>query len=445
LAHIWWIYATTCNPEQQGVIIVTGLVTVVVGTQWGDEGKGKLVDLLGNKADLCLRFQGGGNAGHTVINEFGTFKLHLIPSGVFNTQCVCILGTGTVVDPPALLEELAEIAQQGIAGKNVYVSDRAHVVMPYHKLLDQVEDTDRGTYRVGTTGRGIGPAYTDKSARMGIRIGDLLHESVLRDKLGILLRRHNTILTMIYGQQPFEQERLVADCLAWGNLLKERMVDTVPLVRAALREGKRIVLEGQLSAMKDIDWGSYPFVTSSSPTAAGAAAGAGIPPRCIDQIIGVAKAYSTQVGVGPMPTELHDAWGDFLRKEGGEFGATTGRPRRIGWFDAIVTRYVCELNGCTALALTKLDVLDSLAEIPVCVAYRYKGKRIEDLPDTLVHGQCEPIYEVLPGWQTPTWEARSLGDLPRNARAYIDCVAKLTATPVHSIGVGPHREQTLLM
>ncbi len=424
---------------------MVGTVTVVVGTQWGDEGKGKLVDLLSNEADLCMRFQGGGNAGHTVVNKYGEFKLHLVPCGIFNPACTCIMGTGTVIDPPALQEELDSLIAQGVAPNNLFISDRAHVVMPYHKLLDKVEDVARGPYRVDTTGRGIGPAYTDKVGRIGIRIGDLLHEEVLRAKLDVILHRHNAVLTTVYQQPAFEREQLVRDCLQWGQQLRERIVDTVPMIREALRDGKQILLEGQLSAMKDIDWGSYPFVTSSSPTAAGAAAGAGIPPRRIEQVIGVAKAYSTQVGTGPMPTELRSEQGDELRQLGGEFGATTGRPRRVGWFDAVVTRYVAEINGCTAIALTKLGVLDTLAEIPVCVAYKYQGQRIDDLPDPLIHEQCEPIYEVLPGWQQSTRQARTLADLPRNARAYLDRLTELAQTPLHSVGVGPHREQTLRM
>lgn len=423
---------------------MSALVTVVVGTQWGDEGKGKIVDLLSTEANMCVRFQGGGNAGHTVINEYGTFKLHLVPSGVFNPQCLSILGTGTVIDPPAMLEELQEIASQGVNIDNVKISDRAHVVMPYHKVLDKVEDQARGAYRVDTTGRGIGPAYTDKVGRIGIRISDLLHERVLRDKLAIILRRHNAVLTNVYGEQPFDLEQLVAEALIWGEQLNARIVDTVPLMRAALRDGKQIMLEGQLSAMKDIDWGSYPFVTSSSPSAGGAAVGAGIPPCYINRVIGVAKAYSTQVGTGPMPTELHDELGAHLRELGGEFGATTGRPRRIGWFDSVVTRYVTELNGCTGLAITKLDVLDTFAEIPVCTGYRYRGELITDLPDPLIHEACEPVYEVLPGWQQPTSSMQSLTGLPYNARAYLDRLAELTGVSVHSVGVGPHRNQTLL-
>lgn len=419
-------------------------VTVVVGTQWGDEGKGKVVDLLSTETNMCVRFQGGGNAGHTVINEYGTFKLHLVPSGVFNPQCISLLGTGTAIDPPAFVEELREIAEQGINVENVKVSDRAHVVMPYHKLLDKVEDEARGAYRVDTTGRGIGPTYTDKVARIGIRVCDLLHEQVLRDKLEIILRRHNAVLTNVYGQEAFDLEQLVAECLTWGEQLRPRIVDTVPMMRAALRDGKRIMLEGQLSAMKDIDWGSYPFVTSSSPTAGGAAVGAGIPPRYIDRVIGVAKSYSTQVGTGPMPSELYGEEGDHLRELGGEYGATTGRPRRIGWFDSVVTRYVTELNGCTGLAITKLDVLDSYAEIPVCTGYRYQGELLTDLPDPLIHEQCEPVYEVFPGWQQPTSTVQSLTGLPRNARAYLDRLAELTGVPLHSVGVGPHRNQTLL-
>jgi adenylosuccinate synthase len=423
---------------------MSGNITVVVGTQWGDEGKGKLVDLLSGEADVCMRFQGGGNAGHTVVNASGEFKLHQVPCGIFNPACVSIMGTGTVIDAPALLEELEGLARQNIAISPMLLSDRAHVVMPYHKILDEVEDQARGAYRVDTTKRGIGPAYTDKVARIGIRVQDLLAEDVLRAKLEIVLRRTNALLTGVYSQRPFEKEPLVEECLRWGELLKARIVDTVPLVRAALKEGKRVVLEGQLSAMKDLDWGSYPFVTSSSPTAAGAAAGAGIPPRQIDRVIGVAKAYSTQVGTGPMPTELKGEDGTALRELGGEFGATTGRPRRIGWFDAVVTRYVSEINGCTELAMTKLDVLDSLSEIPVCTAYRYQGENLEDLPGPFVHEECEPVYKVLPGWQTSTRAARSIQDLPRNARAYLDYLAELTQLPLHSVGVGPHREQTIL-
>jgi adenylosuccinate synthase len=422
---------------------MTSNVTVVVGTQWGDEGKGKLVDLLSEQADVCMRFQGGGNAGHTVVNAFGEFKLHQVPCGIFHPACVCIMGTGTVIDPSAILEEMDYLTSKGVTVAQLVLSDRAHVVMPYHKLLDEVEDIARGAYRVDTTKRGIGPAYTDKVARIGLRLQDLFHEDVLRAKLEILLQRHNTLLTTLYGQKPFEKEQLVAQGLQWGEQLKARTVDTVPLLRAALKAGQSILLEGQLSAMKDLDWGSYPFVTASSPTAAGAAAGAGIPPQQLSRVIGVAKAYSTQVGTGPMPSECQDEWGEKLRQLGGEFGATTGRPRRTGWFDAVVTRYVCEINGCTDLAITKLDVLDSLPEIQVCVAYRYRGERIEDVPDPLMHEQCEPIYEVFPGWQTSTRNARTLQDLPPNARAYLERLAELVQTPIHSVGVGPHREQTI--
>lgn len=422
-----------------------GTVTVVVGTQWGDEGKGKLVDLLSEHADVCMRFQGGGNAGHTVVNSAGSFKLHQVPCGIFNSDCICVMGTGTVIDPPALIEELDSLSDRGITLAHLLLSDRAHVVMPYHKLLDEVEDYARGAYRVDTTRRGIGPAYTDKAARIGIRLQDLLYADVMSAKLDILLQRHNALLTTIYAQKPFVKDEVLATCLKWGELLKPRIVDTVPLLRSFLRTEKTLLLEGQLSAMKDIDWGSYPFVTTSSPTAAGAAAGAGIPPRQITQIIGVAKAYSTQVGTGPMPAECKDAQGETLRQLGDEFGVTTGRPRRTGWFDAVVTRYVSEINGCTDLAITKLDVLDTLAEIPICVAYCYRGERLEEVPDPVIHEQCEPVYEVLPGWQTPTLQVRSLQDLPRNARAYLDRLAELVQVPLHSVGVGPHREQTILL
>jgi adenylosuccinate synthase len=421
-----------------------GSVIVVVGTQWGDEGKGKLVDLLSGDADICMRFQGGGNAGHTVVNAFGDFKLHLVPCGIFRPDCVCVLGTGTVIDPAALLDELQSLEQHGVSTHNMFLSGRAHVVMPYHKLLDQVEDSARGAYRVDTTGRGIGPAYTDKVARIGVRMSDLLDETILSNKLNIVLRRHNAVLTTIYNQPPLELPTLLSQALEWGRLLRPRIIDTFPLVRSALREHKNVILEGQLSAMKDIDWGSYPFVTSSSPTSGGASIGSGIPPRSIDRVIGVSKAYSTQVGTGPMPTELLGTEAEHLRRLGGEFGATTGRARRVGWFDAVVTRFVTELNGCTDLAITKLDILDTLAEIPICTAYRYKGELLTDLPDPDIHERCEPVYEILPGWRSSTVELRTLQDLPYNARAYLDRLTELVNVPLHSVGVGPHREQTIL-
>ena len=420
-------------------------VTVVVGAQWGDEGKGKVVDLLGGQADMVIRFQGGSNAGHTVVNAHGEFKLHLLPSGIFNPDCTCILGTGTVVDPSALLAEMAEVRERGVTLPPLYVSQRAHVVLPYHRLFDRLEDEERGKYRVETTGRGIGPAYTDKVGRVGIRMGDLLNEPVLREKLAIVLGRRNAILTKVYGQEPVDEAALAEECLEWGRALRPHVVDTHPLIRDALRAGKRLLLEGQLSAMKDIDWGSYPFVTSSSPTAGGAAVGAGIPPRSIDEVIGVAKAYSTQVGTGPMPAEITGEVADRLRTLGGEFGATTGRPRRVGWFDAVVTRYVAELNGFTGLAVTKLDLLDGFAEIPVCVAYRYQGEQLDDVPDEETHAACEPVWRMLPGWQSPTTEARTLAELPRHARAYLDFLSEQTRTPLHSVGVGPHREQTIVV
>ncbi|MGI8914593.1 MAG: adenylosuccinate synthase [Chloroflexota bacterium] len=420
-------------------------VTVVVGAQWGDEGKGKVVDLLAGGSDLVMRFQGGSNAGHTVINDFGEFALHLLPSGIFNPACTCVLGAGTVVDPPALLGEIATVTAKGIQLPPLYISNRAHVVMPYHRLFDRLEDEERGRFRVDTTGRGIGPAYTDKIGRIGIRVGELTQEAVLRDKLAIVLGRRNAILSKVYGAETFDEGQVLADCLEWGRRLQPYVLDTVPLVRAALRDGKRILLEGQLSAMKDIDWGSYPYVTSSSPTAGGAAVGAGIPPRAIDRVIGVAKAYSTQVGTGPMPAEISGEQAEYLRRLGGEFGATTGRPRRIGWFDVVVTRYVAELNGFTQLALTKLDLLDTLDEIPVCIAYRVQGERLDDIPDEETHARCEPIYQVLPGWKTSTAQARSLADLPANARAYIDLITEQVGAPLHSIGLGPHRDQTIVL
>jgi adenylosuccinate synthase len=420
-------------------------VTVVVGTQWGDEGKGKVVDLLSTSADYVIRFQGGSNAGHTVINDLGEFKLHLLPSGIFNPACTCILGTGTAVDPEGLLAEMADVRAKGVSLPPFHIANRAHVVMPYHRLFDRLEDDERGKYRVETTGRGIGPAYTDKVGRIGIRMGDLLNEAVLREKLAIVVRRRNAMLRHVYHQPEIDAEQLVTQCLAWGQELRPHITDTMPVIHAALRQGKTLLLEGQLSAMKDIDWGSYPFVTSSSPTAGGACVGAGIPPRAISTVIGVAKAYSTQVGTGPMPSEISGPIADTIRTIGGEFGATTGRPRRVGWFDGVVTRYVADLNGLTGLAITKLDLLDQFAEIPVCVGYTYRGTHLDYVPSEDVHDACQPVWETFTGWQASTAGARKLSDLPTQARAYLDRLCTLTGVGLHSVGVGPHRDQTIVV
>ncbi len=419
-------------------------VTVVLGAQWGDEGKGKIVDFLAQAADFVVRFQGGSNAGHTVVNEHGEFKLHLLPSGVFAPRCTSVLGTGTVIDPQGLLDEITQITSRGVRLPPVVVSDRAHVVLPYHRLFDQLEDIERGQFKVETTGRGIGPAYTDKYARVGIRMGDLLRPKVLQAKLQVVASKRNRLLRDIYRAQTFDEAALFAQCVEWGKHLAPYITDTFPLLRDAVRAGKNILLEGQLSGMKDIDWGSYPFVTSSSPTAGGASTGSGIPPRAIERVIGVAKAYSTQVGTGPMPTELEGAVADDLRQRGGEFGATTGRPRRVGWFDAVVTRYLAELNGFTDLVVTKLDLFDHLDEIPVCYAYEYQGQTLFDMPNEFIHGQCKPLYRLLPGWKTSTASVRKLSDLPVGARNFVEVIEELVGVPVFAAGVGPEREALAL-
>jgi adenylosuccinate synthase len=415
-------------------------ITAVVGAQYGDEGKGRVVDYLAGQADLVVRYQGGDNAGHTVVEPRGTFRLHLIPSGIFNPKTACLVGTGTVVNPATLLTEMEELAQAGVDLSNLWLSERAQVVLPYHRLLDGLEERARGGAQIGTTGRGIGPAYADKAARAGLRLGDLLRPEWLRGRLGLVLPRVNRTLEY-FEQPPLDFMELAAQCLAWGEQLRERIIDPLPMVRGAVEAGKRILLEGQLGVMKDIDWGTYPFVTSSHPVASYAAVGAGLPPNKIDEVIGVAKAYATSVGAGPFPAELFDEAGGKLREIGQEFGATTGRPRRTGWFDAVVVRYGAWLNGFTGLAITKLDVLDTFAEIKLCTAYRLPdGRTLDHVPDTPDLEKVEAVYESWPGWQRPTGGAQRWADLPPAAQRYLERVQQVTAVPIRYVSVGAERE-----
>ncbi len=413
-------------------------VTAIVGAQWGDEGKGRVVDYLAQRADMVIRFQGGDNAGHTVVNEFGTFRLHLVPSGIFNPATRCIIGPGTVVNPDTLLAEMAELAASGIDLANLWLSERAHVILPYHRLLDGLEESARGGKQIGTTKRGIGPAYADKAARIGIRLGDLLRPAYLRERLAAALAQKNLILAH-FGQSPLALDDLLAQAAAWRIALGGRIVDTLPLVQAAVRHGEAVLLEGQLGVMRDLDWGTYPFVTSSNPIAGGAAAGAGLPPTAITAVIGVAKAYCTAVGAGPFPTELHDEIGKQLREVGQEYGATTGRPRRCGWLDAVALPYAAWLNGFTGLAITKLDVLDGLTELKICTGYRLDGEIIARVPATADMERCEPVYETWPGWAAPTRAARTWEDLPVEAQAYLRRVETLAGVPIRYISVGPAR------
>lgn len=415
-------------------------VSAVIGTQFGDEGKGRIVDYLAREADLVIRYQGGDNAGHTVINELGTFRLHLVPSGIFHPLTVCLIGTGTVVNPDALLDEISGLEAAGVDTSNLLLANRAHMLMPYHRLVDGYEEEARGAKQIGTTMRGIGPAYEDKAARAGVRIGDLQHPEWLRARLELMLPRIDRTLGY-FSSKTIDIEQLLDKCSEWADRLKDRIVDPIPLIRQAVESGARILLEGQLGVMRDLDWGTYPYVTSSNPTAAYAAVGAGLPPQHISNVLGVAKAYSTAVGAGPFPAELTDEIGDRIRDAGKEYGATTGRPRRIGWFDAVAVRHAAWLNGLTGLAITKIDVLDNFPQIKVCTAYRLPdGSQIDYVPDTHVLETIEPVLETWAGWQQPTSAARAWDELPTEARLYIARLAEISGTPVRYISVGPERD-----
>ncbi len=419
-------------------------VLAVIGGQWGDEGKGKIVDMLGEQCQLVIRYNGGNNAGHTVVNQFGTFRMHLVPSGIFSPQTTCLIGNGVVVNPRALLEELAEVGRAGVPLARLFISDRAHVIMPYHLRLDQLEEESRGSGSIGTTGRGIGPAYADKFGRLGLRVGDLLDERVFRDKLAFILEIKNRVLTRLYGAEPLALETVYQEYCGYARELRPYVADASAIVQQALSEGRNVLLEGAQGTMLDVDFGTYPFVTSSSVIAAGAYTGAGLPPRYPLKCLGVFKAYSSRVGSGPFPSELHDTTADRIRTVGHEYGTTTGRPRRIGWFDAVASRFASRLNGLDAVALTRLDVLDGLPTVRICTAYRYGGDVLGTVPASVdVLRQCEPIYEELPGWEGPLSETRAFADLPANARRYVERIEELLSCAVEIVSVGPRREQTI--
>jgi len=392
-------------------------------------------------ADLVIRFQGGNNAGHTVVNDLGTFRLHLVPSGIFYPKVRCLLGAGTVIDPAYLLQEIANLEKAGVSTSNLWLDRRAHVVWPYHRLLDGAGEHGA---KLGTTRRGIGPVYSDKHAYRGIRIGDLVHPKLLSQRLEDVLPLKNHEMTF-YGLPPLELGKLLNEAEGWRQELSGRIIDSLPIVRRAVESGQNILLEGQLGVMRDIDWGIYPYSTASSPTAAGACNGSGIPPRFIREVIGVTKAYSTSVGGGPFPTELSDSNGDKLRQLGEEYGATTRRPRRCGWFDAVALRYAVWLNGLSALAVTKLDVLDSFDKILLCTAYRLGDQLITDMPDTIAQGKVEPVYEEWQGWKTSTREARTWNALPNGAQAYLRRIQELAGVPIRYVSVGAHREQMICL
>ena len=429
-------------------------VVAVVGAQWGDEGKGRVVDYLASEADLVIRYGGGNNAGHTVVNPHGLFKLHLIPSGIFHPGTRNLLGNGVVINPPALVAELDGLAAAGIDARNLFISDRAHLVMPYHVLLDQLDERERGAAKIGTTSRGIGPAYVDKVARRGIRVVDLMEPDAFRARLAATLPRVRR-LAEGYGDaemtdaivEATDPERIGAVYLPAGERLRGRVVDGQQMVDAALEGGERILLEGQLGTMRDIDWGIYPYVTSSSPIPGGASLGAGLPAVKIDRVLGVVKAYTTAVGSGPLPTELDDGDGAALRERGEEYGTSTGRPRRCGWYDAVAVRFSVRLAGYSSIALTKLDVLDGFDRIRIGIAYRDPagGAEWSTVPaSTSVYERLEPLYDEMAGWLTDTTACRSWAQLPAAARAYVDRIEQLAGVPISHVSVGPERDQMIL-
>jgi len=417
---------------------------LVLGGSWGDEGKGKIIDYLAAEADVVARFSGGNNAGHTVINDKGEFKLHLLPSGIFWPQTSCVIGNGAVIDPEVLISEINELASQGIDVSRLTVSDRAHLIMPYHIVLDNLEEVARGAGSIGTTGRGVGPAYVDKTSRLGIRANDLLNLDLLRPRLESVLSMKNQIIEKIYGADPLLLEDIWAQCEKWNRVLAPYIGNAGDIIRQAFYENKTVLLEGAQGALLDLDHGTYPYVTSSNPTVGGAVTGLGLSPKSISSVLGVFKAYTTRVGAGPFPTELLDSVGEEIRVRAWEYGSTTGRPRRCGWFDGIAARYSAELNDYTSIILTRLDILDGFEIVKVCVGYRVDGKVVERFPtDIEVLARCEPIYEEISGWQEPTAGATDMNQIPKEAQHYIKRLEKIVGKSVSIVSTGPSREQTL--
>jgi adenylosuccinate synthase len=419
---------------------------VVIGAQWGDEGKGKITDLLSRSADIVVRYQGGVNAGHTVVVNDQTFKLHLIPSGILYPNTECIIGSGTVIDPKVLIQELDTLDTLGISTENLFISSAAHITMPYHRLIDQAAEVQRGVHKIGTTGRGIGPTYADKSERTGIRMLDLLDPQGLRSQLEWAIDHKNVILEKLYDLPPLDANTVIEEYLVYAERLRSHVVDCSLTIYNAILRRRNILFEGAQGTLLDLDHGTYPYVTSSNPVAGGACIGTGVGPTMIDRVIGVAKAYTTRVGEGPFPTELEDEVGVMLCERGAEFGTTTGRQRRCGWFDAVIGRYAVRINGMDCLAITKLDVLDELDEIKVCVAYEIDGQRCKDFPtDSRRFAHCKPIYETLPGWKQSTEECRTLEDLPKTAQDYLHFLAEIMAVPIAIVSLGADRDQTIIV
>jgi adenylosuccinate synthase len=419
---------------------------VVVGTQWGDEGKGKITDFLSENAEVVARYQGGNNAGHTIVFDGQKYKLHLIPSGIFYSNKICVLGNGMVIDPKALVEELKYLHDLGVSTENLRISNRAHVILPYHLKLDEVEEERKGANKIGTTKKGIGPAYMDKAARVGIRIADLLDREEFEAKLSHNLNEKNRLLEKFYEVEGLKIEDILDEYYEYGQQIAKYVVDTSVVLNDALDEGRRVLFEGAQGVMLDIDQGTYPFVTSSNPIAGGVTIGNGVGPSKIKHVVGVSKAYTTRVGDGPFPTEIHDEIGHLIREVGREYGTTTGRPRRVGWFDSVVVRHARRVSGITDLSLNSIDVLTGIETLKICVAYQYKGEIMEEFPASLkVLAQCEPVYEELPGWTEDITGVKSLNELPDNARHYIERISQLTGIPLSIFSVGPDRAQTNLI
>jgi adenylosuccinate synthase len=417
---------------------------VIVGAQWGDEGKGKATDLLGDRVDYVVRYQGGNNAGHTVVIGDESYALHLLPSGALSDHATSVIGNGVVINPEVLIAEIDGLAARGVWRDRLLISADAHLIMPHHVALDKVTERYLGNARIGTTGRGIGPAYSDKASRVGIRVQDLFDPGILRQKLELALREKNQVLTKVYNRRGIAADRVAAEYLGFAGRLGPYVADTGLVLNKALDEGRVVLLEGAQATQLDVDHGTYPFVTSSSPTAGGACAGSGIGPTRISRVMGILKAYTTRVGAGPFPTELADAQGEWLRKTGAEYGVTTGRPRRTGWLDTVIARYATRVNGITDYFVTKLDVLSGLDKVPVCVAYDVHGTRHNEVPMTQTDfHHATPVYEYLDGWWEDISAARDFSDLPKNAQSYVRAVEDMIGSPVCAIGVGPRRDQTV--
>ncbi len=420
-------------------------VSVLVGSQWGDEGKGKVVDILSEKYEIVARYQGGANAGHTVEIGDKQFILHLIPSGILREGVVCVIGNGVVIDPQALLDEIAFLEKHDIQIKGrLFISQNAHLIMPYHKLLDSISES--GANKIGTTGRGIGPCYIDKYARKGIRIVDLLNKDSLEKKIRENLAEKNNLLKKVYEREELDVEAIIKEYMEFDKAIDQYIKDVPSYLSAAIAEGKSVLLEGAQGALLDVDHGTYPYVTSSSPTSGGACTGTGIPPTKIDSVIGIVKAYTTRVGLGPFPTELLDDEGEKLRKIGAEYGATTGRPRRCGWFDAFLVKYSCMINGITDVAITKLDVLSSFPEIKVCTGYEVDGKQLKTFPSDIMHlEKVKPVYKVFKGWNKDITQAKTYDELPKETKEYLDFISSECGFTIKVVSVGPKRTQTIVL